>query len=48
MSCDYCNNNRQDAKNYILLCPAFATQRQALIEGVTALLPTAVMQNKRC
>ena len=39
MSCDSCNNNRED-----FFCPAFAAQRQALIEGLTTLLPTAVMQ----
>ena len=47
MPCDSCNNNREDVRHYIFFCPAFAAQRQALIEGLTALLPTAVMQNKQ-
>ena len=47
MSCDSCNYAREDVRHYIFFCPAFAAQRQALIEGLTALLPTAVMQNKQ-
>ena len=44
MSCDSCNNAREDIRHSIFFCPAFATQRQALMEDLTALLPTAVMQ----
>ena len=47
MSCDSCNNNREDVRHYMFFCPAFSAQRQALIEGLTALLPTAVKQNKQ-
>ena len=47
MSCDSCNYAREDVRHYIFFCPAFAAQRKALIEGLTALLPTAVMQNKQ-
>ena len=36
-----------NATLYIFFCPALAAQRQALIEGLTALPPTAVMQNKQ-
>ena len=45
MSCDSCNHNREDVKHYIFFCPAFAAQRQVLIDGLTALLPVSVMQN---
>ena len=47
MSCDSCINNGEDVRHYIFFCPAFATQRQELIEGLTTLLYTAVMQNKQ-
>ena len=47
MSCDSCNNNKEDVRHYIFFCPAFAAQRQSRIEGLTALFPTAVMQNKQ-
>ena len=43
MSCDSCNYAREDVRHYIFFCPAFAAQRQALIEGLIALLPTAVI-----
>ena len=38
-SCPRCNQRLEDSSHYLLVCPSFAAQREAMIAEITRVLP---------
>ena len=46
MSCPSCSHPKEDINHFIFVCPAYATLRVLLLEGLSDLLSTSMYENK--
>jgi hypothetical protein len=40
--CNYCNHRNENIQHFLLFCPAFAAQRQVMMEGLREWAPLTV------
>ena len=46
MSCPSCSHPKEDTNHFIFVCPAYATLRISLLDGLSDLLPINLYENK--